>query len=79
MFIFNKTIIVCIRFETARIQHYDYIIFEVLCIHLCFVALESAMCSPRSVRYNATEMTAIIIVVVFISSFKSRSRACRVS
>ena len=39
------------------------IIFEVLMYtFLCVLLLQSAMCSPLSVRYGATKMTGIIII-----------------
>ena len=49
------------------IKYYDYdiiIISEVLMYtFLCVLLLQSAMCSPLSVRYGTTKMTGIIIII----------------
>ena len=49
------------------IQYYDYvfIIFEVL-MYTFLLILQSAVCSPLSVRYGAVEMTTHIITVIIL-------------
>ena len=57
----------CVCVCVVRGIKYDYdiiIIFEVLMYtFLCVLLLQSAMCSPLSVRYGATKMTGIIIII----------------
>ena len=43
------------------IQYYDYTKFEVL-MSTFLLIVQSPVCSPLSVRYGATELTAIIII-----------------
>ena len=67
VFIFNKTIIVCIRFETARIQHYDYIyiLFLRFYVHVNVLLLCEARCAHRC-RWDMTLQKWLLLLLLFL-------------